>query len=168
MIRPEFELVGSSAGQIKLFSRHGVNLLAVSRRGRRIAHRLRSVKFRPGDVIVLQGDLTTMPETLGELDCLPLAERDLRMGRKESYLPTAVLAAAMALVAHAGDGARRLSLRRLLEARSAALDHRARGRRAADHGLLAARPVAYGSREAVAAHSIGAAGTSPGFASAIT
>jgi len=30
---------------------------------------------------------------------LPLAERDLRMGRKESYLPIAVLAAAMVLVA---------------------------------------------------------------------
>jgi di/tricarboxylate transporter len=57
------------------------------------------VKFRPGDVLVLQGDLTTMPETLGELHCLPLAERDLRIGRKESYLPIAVLAAAMALVA---------------------------------------------------------------------
>ena len=99
VITPESELVGSSAGQIKLFSRHGVNLLAVSRRGRRIAHRLRSVKFRPGDVLVLQGDLTTMPETLGELHCLPLAERDLRIGRKESYLPIAVLAAAMALVA---------------------------------------------------------------------
>ena len=40
-----------------------------------------------------------MPETLGELHCLPLAERDLRIGRKESYLPIAVLAAAMALVA---------------------------------------------------------------------
>ena len=56
------------------------------------------MKFRPGDVLVLQGDLTTMPETLGELHCLPLAERDLRIGRKESYLPIAVLAA-MALVA---------------------------------------------------------------------
>jgi di/tricarboxylate transporter len=40
-----------------------------------------------------------MPETLGELHCLPLAERDLRIGRKESYLPIAVLAGAMALVA---------------------------------------------------------------------
>jgi di/tricarboxylate transporter len=99
VITPDSELVGSSAGQMKLFSRYGVNLLAVSRRGRRIAHRLRSARFRPGDVIVLQGDLNTMPETLGELHCLPLAERDLRIGRKESYLPVAVLAAAMVLVA---------------------------------------------------------------------
>jgi len=38
VITPESELVGHSAGQIKLFHRHGVNLLAVSRRGRRIAN----------------------------------------------------------------------------------------------------------------------------------
>jgi uncharacterized protein with PhoU and TrkA domain len=82
VITPESELVGSSAGQLKLFDRHGVNLLAVSRKGRRIAHRLRSVKLKAGDVVVLQGNLTTMPETFGELHCLPLAERDLRMGRR--------------------------------------------------------------------------------------
>ncbi|MCJ7787942.1 MAG: anion permease, partial [Methyloceanibacter sp.] len=47
----------------------------------------------------LQGNLTIMPETLGELHCLPLAERDLRIGRKASLLPVGVLAAAMVLVA---------------------------------------------------------------------
>jgi di/tricarboxylate transporter len=99
VITPDSELVGSSVGQLKLFDRHGVNLLAVSRKGRRIAHRLRAVKLKAGDVIVLQGNLTTMPETLGELHCLPLAERDLRMGRKGSLLPVGVLVAAMALVA---------------------------------------------------------------------
>lgn len=99
VITPNSQLVGSSVGQLKLFDRHGVNLLAVSRTGRRIAHRLRSVKLKAGDVVVLRGNLTTMPETLGELHCLPLAERDLRIGRKASLLPIAVLAAAMALVA---------------------------------------------------------------------
>jgi di/tricarboxylate transporter len=99
VITPGSQLIGSSVGQLKLFDRHGVNLLAVSRRGRRIANRLRTVKLRAGDVIVLRGNLTTMPETLGELHCLPLAERDLNIGRKGSLLPIAVLAAAMALVA---------------------------------------------------------------------
>ena len=99
VITPDSELVGSSAGQLKLFDRHGVTLLAVSRRGRRIANRLRTVKLRAGDVVVLRGDLTTMPETLGELHCLPLAERDLNIGRKGSLVPVGVLAAAMALVA---------------------------------------------------------------------
>lgn len=99
VIASNSELVGSSVGQIKLFDRHGVNLLAVSRRGRRITHRLRGVKLKAGDVIVLQGNLPTMPETLGELHCLPLAERDLRIGRQASLFPAGVLIAAMALVA---------------------------------------------------------------------
>ena len=99
VITPDSELIGSSVGQLKLFDRHGINLLAVSRTGRRIANRLRTVKLRAGDVVVLQGNLSTMPETLGELHLLPLAERDLRIGRKGSLVPLGVLAAAMILVA---------------------------------------------------------------------
>ena len=99
VITPDSELVGSSVGQLKLFDRHAVNLLAISRRGRRITPRLREVKLRAGDVLVLRGNLAAMPETLGELHCLPLAERDLNIGRKGSLIPVCVLAAAMALVA---------------------------------------------------------------------
>jgi di/tricarboxylate transporter len=99
VITPDSELIGSSVGQLKLFDRHGINLLAVSRTGRRIANRLRTVKLRAGDVVVLQGNLSTMPETLGELHLLPLAERDLRIGRKGSLVPLGVLATAMILVA---------------------------------------------------------------------
>jgi di/tricarboxylate transporter len=99
VITPDSELVGSSVGQLKLFDRHAVNLLAVSRRGRRITHRLCGVKLRAGDVVVFRGNLAAMPETLGELHCLPLAERDLRIGRKASLVPILVLAAAMGLVA---------------------------------------------------------------------
>lgn len=99
VITPDSELVGYSVGQLKLPDRHGLDLLAVSRTGRRIANRLRSVRLRAGDVVVLQGNLTTMPETLGELHLLPLAERDLRIGRKGSLVPLAILTVAMILVA---------------------------------------------------------------------
>jgi di/tricarboxylate transporter len=99
VITPDSQLIGYSPGQLKLADRHGLNLLAVSRTGRRIANRLRTVKLRAGDVVVLQGNLKTMPETLGELHLLPLAERDLRIGRQGSLVPVAVLAAAMGLVA---------------------------------------------------------------------
>jgi di/tricarboxylate transporter len=99
VITPDSQLVGKSVGQLKLFDRHAVNLLAVSRKGRRITHRLRSVKLRAGDVVVFRGNLAAMPETLGALHCLPLAERDLRIGRKASLVPILVLGAAMGLVA---------------------------------------------------------------------
>jgi di/tricarboxylate transporter len=99
VVTTDSELVGNSVGQLKLYDRHGVNLLAVSRRGLGIAHRLRSVKLKAGDVVVLQGNLATMPEKLGELHCLPLAERDLGIGRRGSLVPIAVLGMAMALLA---------------------------------------------------------------------
>ena len=99
VITPDSPLVGNAAGQLKLFDRYAVNLLALSRKGRRITRRLRSVKLRAGDVVVFRGNLAAMPETLGELHCLPLAERDLHIGRKASAVPILVLAIAMGLVA---------------------------------------------------------------------
>jgi di/tricarboxylate transporter len=92
-------LIDRTPSQMRLYQRYQVNLLAVSRKGETITHRMRSVKLRPGDVLVLQGNLNAMPETLGELRCLPLAARDLRLGGgRHSLLPLAVLIATMAIV----------------------------------------------------------------------
>ena len=91
-------LVGRTPAQLRLYHRYQVNLLAVSRRGERITRQMRSVTLRPSDVLVLQGNVNTMPESLGELNCLPLAARDLRLGSgHHSILPVFVLLAAMAL-----------------------------------------------------------------------
>jgi di/tricarboxylate transporter len=76
-----------------------VNVLAVGRRGERVTHQLRSVKLKSGDVLVLQGNLNTVPETLGELRCLPLAARDIRLGAgRYSVLPLLVLLASMIVI----------------------------------------------------------------------
>ncbi|HEU4616546.1 MAG TPA: SLC13 family permease [Gammaproteobacteria bacterium] len=100
IVTADSPLVGRSPLQLRLSEKYGVRLIAVSRSGERITHRLRSLRFRPGDVVVLQGDLDRMPDTLGELRCLPLAERDLRLGRgRQGFLPIVVLAVTMLLVA---------------------------------------------------------------------
>jgi di/tricarboxylate transporter len=92
-------LVDRTPQQAHLAERYQVGLLAVSRSGERITHRLRTLKFQVGDVLVLQGDLTQMPEVLGELRALPLAMRDLRLGAgRRRYLPAIVLAVAMTLI----------------------------------------------------------------------
>lgn len=92
-------LVGRTPAQLRLYRRYQVNLLAVSRSGERITRQMRSVNLKAGDVLVLQGNLNTMPETLGELRCLPLAARDLRLGSgRHGFLPLAILLAAMVLV----------------------------------------------------------------------
>lgn len=100
IVGPESPLVGKSPSDMRLHSRYHVNLLAVSRGGRRFVQRMRSIRFRAGDVIVLRGNMSIMPETLGELECLPLARRDINLGRsRKRWLPLAVLAVAMVLVA---------------------------------------------------------------------
>ncbi|HEV2745999.1 MAG TPA: SLC13 family permease [Allosphingosinicella sp.] len=93
-------LVGEAAGRLALHDRHGVNLLAVSRSGERLTERLRDLILDPGDVIVLQGPLSTLPARLRDLGCLPLAERGLRLGNgSRGLLPLAILAGAMTLTA---------------------------------------------------------------------
>jgi di/tricarboxylate transporter len=89
-------MVGASSAQLHLRERYGVNLLAMSRRGRRTTARLRSIRFKAGDVVVLQGPLDAMPDTLAALGCLPLAERNLRFGKpRQQVLSLVILAAAM-------------------------------------------------------------------------
>ncbi len=100
VVAEDSALAGSTVTQTKLYHRFGVTLLAVSRAGQRITSQLRSVRLRAGDVIVLRGDLSEMPDALGELRLLPLAERTLPLGNtRRSIMPIVVLAIAMLLVA---------------------------------------------------------------------
>ncbi|WNO53289.1 SLC13 family permease [Stakelama saccharophila] len=100
VIQAESPLVGRTAGRMLLRERFGVNLIAVSREGERLVRRLGNIELRAGDVIVLQGALDRLPERLGDLGCLPLAERQLRLGNaRRGLLPIAILAVAMAATA---------------------------------------------------------------------
>jgi di/tricarboxylate transporter len=93
-------LVGGTAASLMLRQRYGLNLIAVSRQGERIVRRMPNVVFRAGDVIVLQGPLGVLPQTLSELGALPLAERELRLGSaRKGLLPIVILAVAMAATA---------------------------------------------------------------------
>jgi di/tricarboxylate transporter len=93
-------LVGRTSTQARLAERYEIAVLAVSRSGERLTRRLRTIRFQPGDVVVLQGSMTHMPDALAELSCLPLAGRSLGLGRDRwRYLPVSVLAVAMVLVA---------------------------------------------------------------------
>jgi di/tricarboxylate transporter len=93
-------LIGRTASRMQLQRRLGINLIAVSREGERLTHRLGGTVLRAGDVIVLQGPLSLLPERLPPLGALPLAERALRLGNPgRGLLPVIILAVAMVATA---------------------------------------------------------------------
>ena len=100
VVTPASRLIGQSAGGSGMEARR-ISLLGIGRSGGQPAVRLRRVKLRAGDVLVLQGERATLPGALQALGCLPLQERQLRLGRRRQVLaPLAVLAAALAAPAY--------------------------------------------------------------------
>jgi len=100
VITSDSELVNATARQLALRSRFGVNILAIRKQSARgkAGRRLSTTQFHSGDVIVLQGNMDVMPQTLADLGCLPLAERNLMLGRpKQLYVPMLILSIAVLL-----------------------------------------------------------------------
>jgi di/tricarboxylate transporter len=100
VVREQSVMVGRSARDLELFQRLQINLIAVSRAGERIAERLREVKLRAGDLVVLRGNHSRMPDALSELGLLPLVERTLALGStRRRWLTVAILAVTVLLLA---------------------------------------------------------------------
>jgi len=100
VVMDESLLVGGTAFSLDLRRRYGVNLLAVSRQGRRLRARLDRIRIRAGDVLLLQCPVETARQSLAVLGCLPLAQREIRIGRPQQLIPPlAIFGAAMLLSA---------------------------------------------------------------------
>jgi di/tricarboxylate transporter len=101
IIGPDSGLIGQSAGDMALHARFGVNMIAISRSGERFSQRLRDIRLRAGDIVVIQGDEKLLPEKLVELGLLPLADRLVALGstRRAVLTVSIALAAVVALAA---------------------------------------------------------------------
>ncbi len=96
VVSPAGMIENRTASGVHLRGCFGVNLLAISRQGRPIKTRLHTMRLRAGDVLLLQGPVDQMPTILGDIGCLPLAERGLKIGKPErAWLSLAVFVAAI-------------------------------------------------------------------------
>ncbi|MCB1986619.1 MAG: SLC13 family permease [Burkholderiales bacterium] len=86
VVLPASLLVNRTPKAIELRTRFGVNLLALSRTGRRTMARLRTIQFKAGDVLMLQGSPEAIAEFAENTGCVPLAERALRIPDKRKAL----------------------------------------------------------------------------------
>ncbi|MEW5682954.1 MAG: SLC13 family permease [Pseudomonadota bacterium] len=86
VVLPGSPLSGRSASDLMLRTRYGLNLLALSRQGQQSVKRLRQVALRSGDLLLLQGPAEAIAEFAADNNCVPLAERELRIpNRKQAW-----------------------------------------------------------------------------------
>jgi di/tricarboxylate transporter len=98
-VLPGASIVGRSAMDMRLRSRYGVNLLAVSREGHPPRSGLRRLKLKSGDLLLVQGPAEAVSEFIADTGCVPLDARDLRIPNKRmAMLAAAIMLGAVALV----------------------------------------------------------------------
>lgn len=100
VITTESTLPGKTSAGLFLRRLYGVNLLAIARRGRRITQPLGQTKFMTGDILLFQGTDESLKAVVKKFNCLPLAEREIRIGQpRKVALSVGIFGAAMVLSA---------------------------------------------------------------------
>ena len=97
-------LIGETAKNFDFYNRYRVNLLALHRAGERIKARLKNVKFKSGDVLVIQGYPEYIDRFLKSFSLLPLKEKDFNLeGKRGAALIVTGLFSLAVLVAITTD-----------------------------------------------------------------
>lgn len=100
VVMPGSRVEGTTLQRLRLRTRYGINLLAIARGGESFRQRLKDVKLKAGDVLLLQGKADSLNENLVEIGFLPLAERDLRLGqpRQRVILPIIIFSISLLFI----------------------------------------------------------------------
>lgn len=86
VVMPNSIMIGGTSRSLNLHGAFGINLLAISRQGKSLRTGLENTRFQNGDVLLIQSHVETLKDVVERLGCLPLAQRDLRIGRTKGQL----------------------------------------------------------------------------------
>jgi di/tricarboxylate transporter len=93
---------GRSADSLRLRYRHDVMLLGVSRQGSRFTDRVRHLKVRAGDVLLLLGTPQRLEDVCARLGCMPLAPTAVQPIQRQKAGLAALVFGCAVLAAGAG------------------------------------------------------------------
>ncbi|TRW48777.1 SLC13 family permease [Aliidiomarina halalkaliphila] len=100
VVLPDSQLIGTTAADLRLRSRLGLNLLAISFEGNQRVRRLRRTKIQSGSVLLLQGEPDALAQFAANAGCVPLAERTVRVpSKKRAMFASGIMIAAVAAAA---------------------------------------------------------------------
>jgi len=98
VVRNDSMMINRSVRELRLNHQFGLHLVAVARDGGRLKQRLRDIRFKNGDVLLLQGSENEISDSLASLGCLPLASRELHLGQPRK-LAVSIAIFALAIMA---------------------------------------------------------------------
>jgi di/tricarboxylate transporter len=94
VVMPNASIVDEPMRGLRMHQRYAVNLLAVAREGRASRARLRHVRFKAGDVLLLQGATQALEQMCSTLGCLAIKNRGPEIVPKRgSFLIPAIFGA---------------------------------------------------------------------------
>lgn len=100
VVMPDSALINNTAAELRLRSRLGLNLLAISYEGSQTVKRLRQTKIQSGSVLLMQGTAEALSQFANNYSCVPLAERTVRVpSKKRAAFASIIMVAAVALAA---------------------------------------------------------------------
>jgi len=102
VVMPHSIIEGESMRGMKMHQRYGVNLLAVAREGHAPRALLKHVRFKVGDLLMLQGETDRLMELCSQLGCLAIKTRGFEVVQQRSTYLTPLLFALGILVAAIG------------------------------------------------------------------
>ncbi len=73
-------LVNNTAANLSMRTKYGINLLAIARQEKKMRQRIDNIRFKAGDVLLLQGRVNNINDAIISMGCLPLAERGMKLG----------------------------------------------------------------------------------------
>ncbi|MBX2882667.1 MAG: SLC13 family permease, partial [Granulosicoccus sp.] len=91
VMMPNSAVEGVAMRQARLHERFGVNLLGVAREGRASKARLRHVRFKTGDVLLLQGEKEALKLACKYLGCLAIRNRGFEITAQRGVFLTPAL-----------------------------------------------------------------------------
>ncbi len=100
VVMPATALIGRTASSINLRSQYGINLLAISRQGQRSIKRLRLAPIHAGDVLLMQGNPSSLAGFASTFGCVPLAKRSINLpDKRQAILASGIMMLAIATAA---------------------------------------------------------------------
>ncbi len=79
-------LIGNTAASLSMRTRYGLNLLAIARQEKKMRQRIDNIRFKAGDVLLLQGRVNNINDAITSMGCLPLAERGMKIGQPRQII----------------------------------------------------------------------------------